>query len=90
MAVKIRLKRFGTKKQPHYRIVVADGRTSRDGKVIKELGIYKPLTEPAVVEFDEEAAVDYLRKGAQPSHTVKHLFQKHGILEKIHNMKHKK
>jgi small subunit ribosomal protein S16 len=87
MAVKIRLKRLGTKKRPHYRIVVADARTTRDGKVIEEVGVYNPMTEPALVEVNEEAAIKYLINGAQPTNTVKNLFRSKRILAKVHNMK---
>ncbi len=87
MAVKIRLKRFGTKKRPYYRIVVADGRTQRDGKVLEEIGMYNPLTDPATVEVDQDKAVDYIMKGAQPTNTVKNLFRKQGVMQKVHEAK---
>ena len=87
MAVKIRLKRMGAKKAPFYRIVVADSRSPRDGKVIEELGFYNPLTTPAEIKIDEEAAQNWLNKGAIPTDTVKNLFSKAGIMEKYHNSK---
>ena len=79
MAVRIRLKRTGAKKAPHYRVVVADSRSPRDGRFIEELGYYNPVAEPAVIKIDEEKAMAWLQKGAQPSDTVKSLFKKAGI-----------
>jgi small subunit ribosomal protein S16 len=83
MAVKIRLKRTGAKKQPHYRIVVADSRAPRDGRFIEELGYYNPLTDPAEFKINEEKAAMWLQRGAQPSDTVKTLFKRAGITGKI-------
>ncbi|MCK9223661.1 MAG: 30S ribosomal protein S16 [Candidatus Muirbacterium halophilum] len=85
--LKIRLKRLGTKKKPYYRIVVADARTQRDGKVVEEIGMYDPLTEPATVEVNEQAVMKYISEGAQPTHTVKSILKKQGILNKIHTEK---
>ena len=79
MAVKIRLKRMGQKKRPIYRIVVADSRNARDGKVIDEIGTYDPNTEPFSCKVDEEAAKKWLASGAQPTETVEKLFKKAGI-----------
>ena len=79
MAVRIRLKRTGAKKAPHYRVVVADSRSPRDGRFIEELGYYNPVADPAVIKIDEEKALAWLQKGAQPSDTVKSLFKKAGI-----------
>ena len=79
--VKIRLKRMGAHKKPFYRVVVADQRSARDAKNIEEIGYYDPLTEPATVKIDEEAAKKWLANGAQPSDTVRALFKKAGILE---------
>ena len=87
MAVKIRLKRMGRKKAPFYRIVVADSRSPRDGRDIDQIGTYKPLTTPAELNVDEEAAQSWLNKGAIPTDTVKNLFSKAGIMEKYHNSK---
>jgi small subunit ribosomal protein S16 len=67
VAVKIRLKRIGKKKDPHYRIVVADSRTHRDGKVIEEIGRYVPTTHPSVIEINSERARYWLSVGAQPT-----------------------
>ncbi len=79
--VKIRLKRMGAHKKPFYRVVVADQRSARDAKNIEEIGFYDPLTEPATIKIDAEAAKKWLATGAQPSDTVKALFKKAGILE---------
>ena len=79
MAVKIRLKRMGSKKRPYYRVVVADARSPRDGRNIDEIGFYDPNQEPAVVKFDEEAAKAWLNKGAQPTDTVARLLKNAGI-----------
>ncbi len=83
MAVKIRLRRTGAKKQPHYRLVVADSRFPRDGRFIEEIGYYNPNTDPAEVKIDEEKALKWLRTGAQPSETAKSLMRKAGIMEKF-------
>ncbi|MBR0381818.1 MAG: 30S ribosomal protein S16 [Eubacterium sp.] len=79
MAVKMRLKRMGKKKHPIYRIVVADARSPRDGRNIDEIGFYDPNVEPADVRIDEEAAKDWLSKGAQPTDTVARLLKSAGI-----------
>ena len=81
MAVKIRLKRIGAKKAPHYRVVVADERSPRDGKFIAEIGHYNPLTDPATVNIDAEAAKKWLANGAQPTDTVRALLKKTGITD---------
>lgn len=87
MAVKIRLKRIGAKKQPVYRIVVADSRSPRDGRQIEQIGTYNPLTEPVTLKIDEDKAIDWMSKGAQPSDTVRNLFSKEGIMQKFHDSK---
>lgn len=87
MAVKIRLKRMGSKQKPFYRIVVADSRSPRDGKVIDEVGYYNPIKEPAEIKISEESVMKWLHDGAQPTDTVKNLFTKVGINEKFHNEK---
>ena len=81
MAVKIRLRRMGAKKAPFYRVVVADSRTSRDGKVIEKLGTYDTKKDPAEVNIDVEKAKDWLSKGAQPTETAKTVLVKAGVLE---------
>lgn len=80
MAVKIRLRRMGAKKNPFYRIVVADTRSPRDGRFIEEIGYYDPIKKPAEVKIDEAKAQDWLKKGAQLSDTTKSLFVKAGII----------
>lgn len=82
MAVKIRLRRMGAKKNPFYRVVVADSRFPRDGRFIEILGQYDSTVEPAVVKVDEAKALEWLQKGAQPTDTVKALFSGLGIMAK--------
>jgi small subunit ribosomal protein S16 len=79
--VKIRLKRMGANKKPFYRVVVADARSSRDGRFIEEIGYYNPLTDPADIKIDGEVAKKWLANGAQPTETVRALFKKSGIIE---------
>ncbi|NCB34568.1 MAG: 30S ribosomal protein S16 [Clostridia bacterium] len=78
MAVKIRLKRMGMKKKPFYRVVVADERTPRDGLFIEEIGTYDPMTNPAQIKIDVEKAAAWMKKGAQPTDTVRILLKKAG------------
>lgn len=80
MAVKIRLRRMGAKKKPFYRVVVADSRSPRDGRFIEEIGYYDPTKEPAVVHIETEKARDWIKKGAQPSETVRTLLRRQGVL----------
>ena len=80
MAVRIRLTRIGAHKQPAYRVVVADGRSARDGRAIEILGHYNPRTEPVEFSVDADKAKAWLAKGAQPSDTVVRLFKQAGIL----------
>ena len=82
MAVKMRLTRLGDKKSPFYRIVVADSRVARDAKYIDLVGTYNPLTNPAEVKIDNAKAQDWIKKGAQPTATVKTLLEKSGAIEK--------
>ena len=82
MAVKMRLTRMGDKKSPFYRIVVADSRVARDAKYIDLVGTYNPLTNPAEVKIDNAKAQDWIKKGAQPTDTVKVLLEKSGAIEK--------
>lgn len=79
--VKIRLRRMGAHKKPFYRVVVADARSSRDGKFIEELGYYNPMTDPADIKLDSDKAKKWLDNGAQPTETVRSLFKKAGILQ---------
>ena len=83
MAVRIRLQRHGRKKRPFYRLVAADARAQRDGAFLERLGYYNPLTDPADVFIDEEKALKWLRRGAQPTDTAKRLLSKRGILMKF-------
>ncbi|EGT1910725.1 TPA: 30S ribosomal protein S16 [Listeria monocytogenes] len=87
MAVKIRLKRIGSKKKPFYRIVVADSRFPRDGCSIETIGTYNPLLDPVEVKIDEEATLKWMHNGAKPSDTVRNLLSREGIMEKFHNQK---
>ena len=73
MAVHIRLRRTGTTRKPAYRVVVADSRAARDGKFIEVLGHYNPLTNPPTVKIEVERVNEWIKKGAQPSNTVKNL-----------------
>ena len=75
MAVRMRLTRVGSKKNPIYRVVVADGRSPRDGKFIDIVGRYNPQTDPSTIDFDEDKVRDWLSKGAQPSGTVSRLLK---------------
>ena len=81
MAVKIRLKRLGSKKNPFYRVVVADERSPRDGRFIEEIGYYNPLTDPVDIKLDAEKATKWLNNGAQPTETVRSLLKKSEILK---------
>lgn len=83
MAVRIRLQRHGRKKRPFYRLVAADARAQRDGVFLERLGHYNPMTDPADVFIDEEKALKWLRRGAQPSDTAKRLLTQNGILMKF-------
>ena len=80
MAVRIRLTRVGAKKQPTYRVVVADSRSARDSRAIETIGHYNPRTEPIEVNIDADKAKAWLAKGAKPSDTVERLFKNAGIL----------
>ena len=81
MAVKIRLTSMGKKKNPFYRIVVADQRARRDGAPIEEIGYYDPMTNPATVKIDAEKATKWLNNGAQPTDTVRALLKKNEIIK---------
>jgi len=87
MATRIRLKRMGAKKNPFYRLVVADSRSPRDGRFIEEIGYYDPIKQPSDLKIDEEKALKWLKTGAQPSDTVKALLKKSGILTKFAELK---
>lgn len=85
--VKIRLRRTGAKKQPRYRVVVADSRKSRDGRFIEIIGHYNPTTEPSSVTIHEDRALYWLSVGAQPTDVVKKLLQNGGTLDKFARLK---
>ena len=90
MAVKLRLKRMGSKRKPFYRIVAADSRAPRDGRFIEIIGTYNPTTEPASISLNEELAVKWIKQGAQPSDTVRNILSKEGILKRLHEEKNAK
>ncbi len=81
MAVKIRLRRMGAKKNPFYRIVVADSRSPRDGKFIEEIGYYDPLTEPKKIVVDAEKVNAWIKNGAKPTDTVDRLFKANKVYD---------
>jgi len=81
--LKIRLKRTGKKGQPHYRIVVMESATPRDGRSVEEIGYYNPRTNPTTFDVNEEAAKKWLEKGAQPSETIAQHFVKLGLLKSL-------
>lgn len=87
MAVKLRLSRQGRKKAPFYHIVVVDSRAPRDGKFIQKIGTYNPMTKPATIEIDRNAAYDWLTKGAQPTDTVRAILRFKGVYYKKHLMR---
>ncbi len=90
MAVKLRLKRMGKKGKPFYRIVAADSRYPRDGRIIESIGTYNPTTNPAQVTLNTELAEKWLKNGAQPSDTVRNILSKEGIMKKLHEEKNAK
>src|SRR5439155_24345168 len=90
MSVRIRLRRLGAKKRPFYRVVVDDQRSPRDGRFIEAIGKYHPLEDPSLIEIDEERALEWLKKGAQPSQAVQVLMTKVGIWEKFEAERPKK
>ena len=80
--VKIRLKRMGMKKNPFYRVVVADERSPRNGRFIDEIGYYDPMKKPSLIKIDKEKALDWMQKGAQPTDSARSLLKRAGVLEK--------
>ncbi|MDD2471806.1 MAG: 30S ribosomal protein S16 [Dehalococcoidales bacterium] len=85
--VKIRLRRIGAPKKPSYRLVVADSQSPRNGAFIEIIGFYNPLTQPETFNVEEEAALKWLRQGAQPTATAARLLTKAGIMDKIKSAK---
>ncbi len=78
--IKLRLRRMGAKKRPSYRIVAADSRSPRDGRFIEIVGTYDPITDPATINLNTERINHWLSVGAQPTDTVRHIFQREGVL----------
>ena len=87
MAVKLRLKRMGSKQKPFYRIVAADARSPRDGRFIETVGTYNPIKKPAEVNVNEELALKWLNNGAIPTDTVRSILSKEGIMTKYEEQK---
>jgi len=87
MSVKIRLKRVGKKKAPSYRVVVADSRSPRDGRIIENLGWYNPRVEPSAIQIDAEKALSWLKEGAQPTDSVTSLLKRAGIMDRFEQSK---
>ena len=79
--VKIRLKRMGMKKKPFYRVIVADERSPRDGRFIEEIGYYDPMKKPSDNKIYKEKALDWMKKGAQPTDSVRILLKRSGVIE---------
>ena len=90
MAVKLRLKRMGSKQRPFYRIVAADARSPRDGRFIETVGTYDPIQNPAVVSIDKEKVMTWLNNGAQPTDTVRNILKSEGVLKEFSEAKNKK
>ncbi len=88
MSARIRLKKTGKKDQPYYRVVVLDRSKSRDTKVLEELGFYNPRPEPRDIRLKEDRAYEWLKKGAEPSKTVRDIFSERGLMEKLHEEKY--
>ncbi|MGL5041527.1 MAG: 30S ribosomal protein S16 [Culicoidibacterales bacterium] len=87
MAVKLRMKRMGSKRAPFYRIVAADSRAPRDGRSIETIGTYNPVAKTQEIKFNEELALKWLANGAQPTDTVRDLLSSQGIMKKFHESK---
>ena len=81
--VRLRSQRYGSKKNPFYRIVATDSRNPRDGRYIEVVGTYNPLTNPATIKFDTEKLMKWLKAGAKPTDTVKSLLTKEGLIVKF-------
>lgn len=88
--VKLRLKRFGSRKKPTYRIVASDARVQRDGSFIELIGTYNPLLKDNKYNVNEDLAMKWLKLGAIPTDTVRSIFSSIGIMEKFHNSKNNK
>lgn len=84
MSVKMRLARRGRRKAPFYHIVIADARAPRDGRFIEKIGSYNPMTSPATIDLDNEKAVEWITKGAQPTDTMRAILRFKGVLYRMH------
>lgn len=89
MAVKLRLKRMGSKQKPFYRVVAADSRSPRDGRFIETVGTYDPVKKEESITIDEEKALKWLNNGAEPTDTVKNILAHEGIMKKYADSKKK-
>lgn len=87
MTVKIRLKRTGMKKAPSYRVVVADSRSPRDGRIIENLGWYNPRVEPSAININEDKVLGWLANGAQPTESVEMLLKRVGVMDRFEQAK---
>ena len=85
--VKLRLKRMGKKHAPYYRIVAADSRSPRDGRIIEEIGTYNPIKEEGNVTVNKELALKWLKNGAKPTDTVRNILSKEGIMKEFYESK---
>lgn len=83
MAVKLRLIRMGKKRTAYYRVVVMDGRSPRDGRYIEQIGVYDPHQQPSKIEIDNERAIDWIKKGAQPTDSVRKLLEISGAMSRL-------
>lgn len=81
---------MGSKRNPFYRIVVADSRSPRDGRIIEQIGTYNPVANPVELKIDSEKALNWMKNGAQPSDTVRNLFSNEGIMKQLHEAKNQK
>lgn len=87
MSVRIRLRRMGKKKSPHYRLAVVDSRVKRDGRFVEFVGYYNPMNEPPSIKLDEEKIIGWIKNGASCSDTVSSILRDAGVLARIHEMK---
>ncbi len=85
--LRIRLTRMGRRNRPFYRVIVVDSRKRRDAAYVDMLGYYDPIKNPAISNINEERAVEWIMKGARPTDTVRSIFSKFGIMQKVHELK---
>ena len=88
--VKLRLKRMGKKRNPIYRIVVADARSPRDGRIVEKIGTYDPMTKPSTIVLNKEKLEQWIKNGAQPTDTVRSILSHEGVLKEMHEAKSSK